>query len=180
MQLPPRSRPLLRRYITHPWTAVARHSPAARRWLDRHRLITPHFSWAEMADTRGPAVPKNLRKNAIRHAWNLERFRHQLELHAKRRGRRFSGVSIDGPYRTPAHNREIGGAVASQHMQATATDHFQGQVSRWAQETGLTRGQILTLAEKIFRGVGNENSGTLHLDSRKGPIARFVTWQGSR
>lgn len=180
MQLPPRSRPLLRRYITHPWTRAARHSRAARRWLDRHGQITPHFSWAEMADTRGPQVPRHLRPNAIRHAWNLERFRHKLAAHAKRRHRRFSGVSIDGPYRTVEHNLEIGGATDSQHLYADATDHFQGQVTRWGQETGLSRAEILRIAESLFRGVGNENSGTLHLDSRTGPIARFVTWQGAR
>jgi uncharacterized protein YcbK (DUF882 family) len=164
----------------HPWTRRARRSPTLRHQLDKAGHITPHFSWQEMADTRGVPVPRKLRRNAIRHCWQLERFRHQLDLAARRHRRTFSGITIDGPYRTPEHNREIGGARFSQHMLACATDHFQAQVHRWCRETGLSQAQIVTLAERIFRGVGNETSGTLHLDSRSGPVARFVTWIGAR
>lgn len=164
----------------HPWTAAARHSPQLRRALDAQGLVTPHFSWAEMADTGGTPVPQHLRRNAIRHCWQLERLRHELAEAARKHGRKFNGISIDGPYRTAAHNVAVHGARFSQHLLACATDHFIVQVTRWSRETGLTKGQIVALCQRIFRGVGNENSGTLHLDSRSGPIARFVTWIGQR
>lgn len=160
----------------HPWTRAARRSPQLRRQLDREGKITPHFAWSEMADTGGTPVPRSLRRNAIRHCWNLERLRHQLALAARHHHQRFSGVSIDGPFRTPAHNRTVGGASESRHLFADASDHFVTQVSRWQRETGLSRAEILAICDRIFKGMGNETSGTLHLDSRPGPIARFVHW----
>lgn len=134
-----------------------------------------------MADTGGVAVPRSLRRNAIRHCWNLERLRHALIEAARSHGRKFSGIHIDGPYRTIPHNRRIGGAQNSRHTFADASDHFVNQVDRWCRETGLSRGQILNICDRIWAkgGVGNEGSGTFHLDSR-GFRARFTTWTPAR
>jgi hypothetical protein len=173
--LPPKSRPLLRAYIARPWTAAARRSPAARRWLEQHGYVTPHFSWSEMAGSDGTPVPRSLRKNAIRHCWRLELFRHRLG---------DVTVTIDGPYRTAKRNREVGGASASRHVQADATDHYVAQVDRWVRQSPkvASRADVVQLAERTFVTVGNETSGTLHLDSRPGRIGsvRFVTWGRSR
>ena len=170
--MPPKSRPLLRARVRKPWTPVARRSPALRKWCDRHGYITPNFSWAEMACTDGTPVPKHLRGNARRHCFNLERFRHALGM----------GIRIDGPYRTPSKNREVGGVALSRHMQADATDHFADQVDRMVDRSKRyhSRGDIVRVAERIFAGVGNETSGTLHVDSRPGPWVRFVTWRPGR
>lgn len=169
-----------KRYIAHlmryPWSRRARRSRILRQHLDAHGQITPHFAWSEMADTGGVPVPARLRPNAIRHCWQLERFRRRLAKKANQRKRTFSGIHIDGPYRTPAHNVAVGGAKYSQHMNACATDHFVTQVRRWQAETGLSQAEVVAIANSIFRGLGNETSGTLHLDSRTGPRARFVTW----
>lgn len=169
---PPRSRPLLRALVRKPWTRRARRSPGLRRWCDRHGYITPHFSWTEMACTDGTPVPKRLRGNARRHCFNLERFRHALGM----------GIRIDGPYRTPAKNREVGGASDSRHLHGDATDIFGDQVDHMVARSKRydSRGDIVAVAERIFPGVGNETSGSLHLDSRPGRWARFVTWRRGR
>lgn len=160
----------INRLLTRPWTRTARRSGVLRKHLDNHGYCTPNFSWGEMGSKRGDIVPRRLRRNAIRHGWNLERFRHQLG---------DVGMAIDGPYRTVAYNREIGGAENSRHTFADASDFFAGQVDRWVRQSPRLRSKadVLRVANRVFArgGVGNETSGTLHVDSR-GWRARFVTW----
>lgn len=177
--LPPKSRPLLRSYAQHPWTLAARKSPALRRWCDRHGYITPHFTWKSYACQDGTPVPKSLRANAIRLHWRLELLRHRLG---------DVPMTVDGPYRTRARNIAVGGAPLSRHVQADGADFFEVQVNRWAEHirkhgesTGHARTRVLAIASRTFYngGVGNETSGTLHLDAR-GIKARFVTWRPAR
>lgn len=171
--LPARRRPLLRTYVRKPWLPAARHSPALARYCGQHHYLTPHYSIAEMADTQTGKLPMSVRPAARRHCFNLERFRHALG---------DVPVRIDGPYRTLAHNRAVGGATDSRHTHGDATDHFIAtcnQIVARSPKVG-TRMELVALAERIFPGVGNETSGTLHLDSRPGPWARFVTWRPGR
>lgn len=173
-----RRRARLDRLMTKPWTARARLSPALRRELDRRGLITPHFSWASYAGTDGTPVPVALRANAIRLHWRLELLRHRLG---------DVPLVVDGPYRTPQRNRQVGGAEGSRHIHADGADFFVGQVERWiaqGRQSGRgaqSRDDVLRIASRTFfnGGVGNENSGTLHLDAR-GFKARFVTWTPGR
>jgi uncharacterized protein YcbK (DUF882 family) len=92
-------------------------------------------------------------------------------------------MTVDGPYRTPARNKAVGGAIDSRHLHADGADFFAQQVDRWvAQSPRLrSRADVLRLADQIFAkgGVGNETSGTLHVDAR-GWRARFVTWGAGR
>lgn len=154
--------------IHRPWTLRARSSRRLRKYLDAHGYITPNFTWASYACTDGTPVPRSLRRNAIRFHWRLERLRHDLG---------DIPVIVDGPYRTPARNRAVGGASLSRHMSADAGDIYLAQVLRWVRQSPhlRTRTDAVRLAERLFDGVGNETSGTLHLDTR-GWIARFVTW----
>lgn len=173
--LPSRARhPVLRRYLARPWGARARRSPAARKWLDDHGHITPHFSWASYADTGGHPVPASLRPNAIRLHWRLERLRHALG---------DVPMTVDGPYRTKAHNVAVGGAPDSRHTHADGADFFAEQVDEWVRASSRLRRRqdVLDVADRVFHdgGMGNENSGTLHLDAR-GSRARFVTWTPAR
>ena len=158
-----------------PWKAQARASRGVRKHLDAQHQVTPHFPWAEFAcqDAQKTPVPPNLRANTIRLCWLLEKLRHQLG---------DVPISIDSGYRTPAHNRQVGGAADSRHMHGDAADFFVAQVDRWiAQGTAANRTAVLAVANRIFAsgGVGNETSGTLHVDSR-GWKARFITWVAAK
>jgi hypothetical protein len=146
--------------------------------LDAKGMITPHFSWASYACSDGTPVPRKLRGNAIQLHWRLELLRHRLG---------DVPMVVDGPYRTPERNRAVGGAPDSRHVHADGADFFAQQVSRWIEhgrKTGRgakSRDDVLRLASRTFfnGGLGNENSGTLHVDAR-GFMARFVTWTPGR
>jgi hypothetical protein len=169
--LPPRSRPLLRRYVRKPWTVAARNSKALRAWCDQHGYITPHFSWKSYACSDGTAVPAALRANARRLHFGLERLRHAIGDQA---------VEVDGPFRTNAKNHEVHGAGDSRHLHADAADLFATQVDRWVAHAKHLRSRVdvVRIAERIFTGVGNESSGTLHVDARPGARVFFVSWKG--
>lgn len=168
--LPPASRPRLLGMLTTPWSHDAWVSPAVREWRDKHGYITPHFTWASYACQDGTPVPPNLRSNAVKLHWHLELLRHEIGDLA---------MTVDGPYRTVERNREVGGAADIRHLHADAADFFVRQVDRWIQQNPKisTHDQILQIADRVFAngGLGNENSGTLHVDAR-GTKARFVTW----
>lgn len=67
---------------------------------------------------------------------------------------------VNSGYRCPIHNRNIGGAVASQHLKGTAAD---------VRSTKMKPSQVYTHADKIFNnsGVGRYNTFT-HVDVRNG------------
>jgi len=172
--LPPRSRPLLRTYARKPYLTAARLSPALRKWCDRHGYITPHFTWKSYACTDGTRVPDHLRGNAIRLHWKLELMRHRMG---------DVSMTVDGPYRTLRKNRAVGGAGNSRHTYADAADFFSVQVDRWVRQSSTlrSRSDVLKIADRTFYngGVGNETSGTLHVDAR-GYKSRFVSWVAGR
>jgi hypothetical protein len=158
-----------------PWKMQARASRGLRKHLDAQERITPHFTWAEFAckDPEKTPVPADLRANTIRLAWLLEKMRHELG---------DVSMTIESGYRTPEWNRHVGGAADSRHTHADAADFFTAEVDGWvAQGSARDRGDVLAIAERIFAsgGVGNETSGTLHVDAR-GWKARFVTWVAAK
>jgi hypothetical protein len=158
-----------------PWKGRARVSRTLRKHLDTTGHVTPHFAWSEFAshDAQRTPVPAALRANTIRLCWLLEKMRHELGDVA---------MSIDSGYRTPAYNVQVGGASDSRHTHADAADFFVDQVDRWiAQGTARNRSDVLAIANRIFAsgGVGNETSGTLHVDAR-GWKARFITWAAAK
>lgn len=137
----------------HPWTFRARHWPRFKRLCLQHGYLSPNFTVKEAACKDGTQVPKRLRANAQRHAFNLERLRHDL-------GDR--PLRILSWYRTPSHNAAVGGASQSRHMQADATDF----TSQFINAVGRARWNAAT--NRIFSdgGVGNYSSGSGHVDSR--------------
>ena len=161
----------IQRLYEKPWKLQARTSTALRKYLDSQGRITPHFTWSEFAckDPQKTAVPAKLRANTVRLCWLLEKMRHKLG---------DVPMTIESGYRTPEWNKHVGGAPDSRHTHADAADFFSGQIDGWiAQGSASNRGDVLAIAERIFAsgGVGNETSGTLHVDAR-GWKARFVTW----
>jgi hypothetical protein len=149
-----------------PWTAKARRSIGFRRWLARHHLFTPHFSYAEMAckDAARTPVPRALRSRMRNHCFRLERFRHECGDIA---------MPAASGYRTIAHNRAVHGARFSRHVQCDATDFTKATVDR----VGRTR--WFATAERVFSngGVGDYPGGAAHLDSR-GVKARWRSFVG--
>lgn len=136
-----------------PWTFGARHWPKFKRLCLKHGYLSPNFKLSEAACKDGTPVPSHLIGNAQRHAFNLEKLRHEL-------GDR--PVRIISWYRTPAYNRAVGGASQSRHMSADATDHS----SQFITSVGRARWNAAT--GKVFSsgGVGTYSSGSGHVDSR--------------
>ncbi len=137
----------------HPYSVFARRSKRFREFCWSKGYVSPHFSRKEWASKDGRAVPANLRRNAQRQAFTLERLRHALG------DKPLSGISY---YRSPEHNRAVGGASQSRHMQADATDFDKSTVDR----IGKTR--FLNTAERFYAqdGVGVYPGGSVHLDQR--------------
>lgn len=75
--------------------------------------LTPHFRLSEFACRDGTPVPDDLLANVRRVAAMLEILR-------ARCGER--PVTIVSGYRTPEHNRRVGGAQKSRHLTAEAAD----------------------------------------------------------
>lgn len=140
-------------YWIRPWTLRARSSSGFKTWLLGHKYLSPHFTLTEARCKDGTAVPSGLRKAAQRHAFQLERLRHRLG---------DKPIAITSWYRTPTHNRRVGGASASKHLEALATDH----PVAWLQMLG--RSFVMTQAEVVFRsgGLGRYSNGSIHTDSR--------------
>lgn len=146
----------------HPWTRRSKYSIGFRRWLGRHRYLSPHFTLSEARCTDGTDVPRRKRFKARNHAFNLERLRHGIGNHP---------ITITSWYRTKRWNNVIKGAPKSQHIKAVATDHPKGFVDK------IGRDRFLIAADKVFKngGVGVYPNGAVHLDSR-GFRARWSTW----
>ena len=156
---------LPRKYRPHwdrPWRPRARNSPGFRRWLDAHGYLSPHFTLAEAACKDGTPVPTALNRGARNHAFNLERLRRRL-------GDR--PIPVISWYRTPAHNRRVGGAPQSKHLSAFATDH----PKQWVNQVG--RSLVLRHGDAVFRngGMGVYPAGSMHFDSR-GVRARWTSF----
>jgi len=147
-----------------PWTTKARRSAGFRRLLAAHRLLTPHFSYAEAMSKDGRHIPKALRGGARAFAFKLELLRHKLGDVA---------IPITSWYRSPQRNRKAGGAKFSKHLLAIAADIPVEFVRR---HSNFDR-----LADEVFRngGFGQYPGGARHVDSRKGR-ARWKSWTPGR
>lgn len=151
-----------------PWLVSADPSSATefKSLLWGHGLVSPHYTRREAGgqdrNPLGCAVPESLRANAQRHAFTLERVRHEL------------GDRPLGPlswYRCPPHNSSVGGASASQHLQASATD--------WSDATRASAGgdRFDEAMERAFSNGGRGYQGAVggpirHVDN--GPARTWV------
>lgn len=146
----------------HPWTERAARHAGFRRWLEDHGYLTPNFRKSEAKCKDGTLVPASLNRKCRDHAFNLEQLRHEL-------GDR--PIPVISWYRTRRYNIVIGGASASKHVEAIATDHPR----EWVQEVGRTK--VLTAGNRVFArgGMGTYPWGALHFDTR-GVRARWSSW----
>jgi lysozyme len=143
-----------RKHWRKPWTEAAARHGGFRKWLDAHGMLSPHFSKREAGSKDGVSIDAGgVNKAARDHAFNMEKLRHLL-----------GDVPI-GPiswYRSPAHNRRVGGASRSQHMGGRATDLSRAFVDRIGPK------RFFAAADVVFRrgGVGRYPGGSAHVDSR--------------
>lgn len=130
-------------YWNRPWDVPLDGADDFKALLWSHGLLSPNFTRREAGGQdrhpQGCAVPDSLRHNAQRHAFSLERARHQL-------GDKAMGAG--SWYRCPPHNSAVGGASASQHMQANATDWFSSERARLGGE------RFDQVMESVFSGGG--------------------------
>lgn len=121
-----------------------------------------HLSWREMACKDGTPYPEKWRASrAVALAAVFEQLRASVGL----------PLVVLSCFRTAEHNRLIGGAAASQHVQGRALDLLPPK--------GWTVLQLAAVAREIveIRGIGLYPT-FLHIDVR--PTERRAVWSGSR
>jgi len=93
--------------------------------------LTKNFHADEFKCKDGSGVPIALKANLIKLAVNLQVLRDYLG----------KSITITSGYRSPAHNKKIGGAKFSQHINATAAD---------IKVSGMTPVQVAAAIEKLI------------------------------
>lgn len=144
----------LREHWNRPWLVGLDKDDAEvfKKRLWEHGYLSPHFKRDECKSPDGVSIPNELRHNAQRQAFRMERYRHAIG---------DKPIGFISWYRSPQHNAAVGGASESRHMKADATDR---------------RFENTKAALKIWNsgGIGWEGPGVgrgaiLHADSRPGP-----------
>jgi len=146
----------------YPYGRLAQRSAKFKRFCWRNGYVSPNFTRREWASKDGTAVPDSLRQNAQRQAFKCERLRHKLG------DKPLGALSY---YRSPAHNKAVGGASQSRHMAADACDWDISTINRFGRE------KFVAAVERIWRenGVGLYPGGNIHTDAR--PYrARWSSW----
>lgn len=127
---------------------------------------SPHLSWKELGCRDGTPYPARWRKS---HAVILAR-----EFEAIRTVCGHPLVVLSG-YRTTSHNRKVGGARHSQHLEGRALD-----LRPPAGWTAIQLGAVVkgrAAEQSHIRGIG-VYPGFVHIDVRD--TERLVAWRGRR
>lgn len=125
-----------------------------------------HLTWAELACKDGTAYPQEWRASrAVTLAQVFEAIRAACGQQP---------IAVVSAFRTPEHNRRIGGARHSQHVQGRALDLKPPKGMTVAQ----FHARILALVPALpaLRGVGRYRS-FVHVDVR--PADRLARWTGA-
>ena len=129
-----------------------------------------HLSWRELSCKDGTAYPVEWRvSRAVPLAIEFERIRAAV-------GR---PIVVGSAYRTPTHNRNVGGARNSQHVQGRALDLYPPRGWTVTRLFEVVRAVAADPASRIF-GIG-EYPSFVHLDIRPAPPhGQLIRWRGSR
>jgi uncharacterized protein YcbK (DUF882 family) len=117
-------------------------------------MLTEHFDASEFLCPCGKCDGGRMDPKFIE---KLERFRQMFS----------QPVRILSGFRCTAHNKKIGGAGGSMHVQGRAVD--------FVVATDADRYQALRIAFSVFGGVG-VNNGSIHVDDRNAAEARCWTY----
>jgi GH25 family lysozyme M1 (1,4-beta-N-acetylmuramidase) len=149
-------------YWREPWRPGAKASKQFRALLDAHGYLSPNFTLAEAKCKCGAPIPTSLNSRARDQAFNLEVLRHRLG---------DKPIPIISWYRPSWYNKQIGGALFSQHINAVATDHPKA----WVDAVGRTK--VMREGNIVFNndGMGVYPWGAVHFDDR-GVRARWNSW----
>ena len=157
------------------------------RWFAPSKPPSAHFSWAEVIGHSGysrvPLGPTPIglrrmvltpRRNAIRHAANLELLREAVNHVRDRHNLPPLGLHVISWARSYRHNKDVHGASNSQHLYFLATDIAFEEIARVFPWSGGHR-DFDGLLEDVFAngGVGLYPAGNRHCDSR-GHRARWT------
>ena len=74
--------------------------------------ITANFKLTEFNSKDGAKMPDDVKTNVVKLACNLQRLRNVLK----------APITINSGYRSPSHNKAVGGAIRSQHLTGKAAD----------------------------------------------------------
>ena len=128
--------------------------------------LSEHLSWAELACKDGTPYPAKWQDRAVALAAVFEDFRAALG---------GEPIIIASAYRTPAHNRRIGGVPHSQHVQGRALDCH--PPSRMFLSEFIDRAKAFAQADDRIGGIGLYSWG-VHWDLR--PHTRLIAWNKQR
>lgn len=103
--------------------------------------LTANFDLSEFQSKDGASFPAGVIENIEELAANLQVLRDHLK----------QPISINSGYRSPAHNRKVGGATASQHVLGKAADIV---------VEGFTPKQVAVAIETLI-GIGRMKQGGL-------------------
>lgn len=121
--------------------------------------LTKNFNLSEFQSKDGATFPIEVIKNLKKLAENLQVIRDTIN----------TPLSITSGYRSPAHNKKVGGAVYSQHLLGKASDLTTKTLS-----PKQLRDIIKQLMDegKIKKGGLKDYNGFVHYDIR----GKYVTW----
>lgn len=123
--------------------------------------VTPHFNLEEFDCRDGTSYPSD---------WEISRLLPLCEALEKIRAKAGGPIHIASGYRTPAHNKRIGGAKRSQHIYGRAVDIMCRAVS--AKKLGQIIERLIKAGEIPDGGLGVYHSWC-HYDQR-GSRARWT------
>ena len=128
-----------------------------------------HLSWKELACKDGTPYPAEWRETRAVHLAN------EFEAIRATVGR---AITIGSAYRTPSHNRKVGGARKSQHVEGRALDLYPPK-GMTVHDLHLICRRRAALAESAINGVGLYPT-FVHIDTRPSPDGRITAWDGKR
>lgn len=132
---------------------------------------SPHLSWTELAcrdEARTPYPVDWRTTRAVTLAREFERIRAEV-----------GAIRVGSAYRTPAHNRAIGGALYSQHVEGRALDLY--PPTGWTVERFYATIRAVALdPDSAIYGLGRYPT-FVHIDVRPEPHhGRLAVWRGAR